>query len=127
MSELLTGVNWPAVLLGTVLAFGLGMIWFSPRMFGRIWSAGSHNIQPPARLPLAAMAIQLAGTFLMAWLVGITAVNDLLLTALLVILTIAVLQVGAGLFAQKSPGAALVDGGYVVMMGALMIAAQGLL
>jgi hypothetical protein len=63
----------------------------------------------------------------MAWLVGITAVNDLLLTALLVILTIGLLQVGAGLFAQKSRAAALIDGGYVVMMGALMIAAQGVL
>jgi hypothetical protein len=127
MNELLTGVNWPAVLLGTALAFGLGMIWFSPRMFGKIWSAGSHNIQAPARPPVGAMGIQLLGTFLMSWLVGLTAVNDLLLTALLVILTIGLLQVGAGLFAQKSRAAALIDGGYVVMMGALMIVAQGLL
>jgi hypothetical protein len=57
------------------------------------------------------MGIQLLGTFLMSWLVGLTAVNDLLLTALLVILTIGLLQVGAGLVAQKSRAAALIDGG----------------
>jgi hypothetical protein len=60
----MTGVNWPAVLLGTVLAFGLGMIWFSPRMFGKIWSEGSHGIAPPAQMPVAAMVVQFIGTFL---------------------------------------------------------------
>ena len=27
-------MNWAAVVVGTIAAFGLGMIWFSPRMFG---------------------------------------------------------------------------------------------
>ena len=47
MNGLTTGVNWPAVVLGTVLAFGLGMLWFSPKMFGKIWARGSHNLRPP--------------------------------------------------------------------------------
>ena len=46
--ELPANLNWPAVLLGTALAFGLGMVWFGP-LFGRSWAAGSHNITPPAR------------------------------------------------------------------------------
>ena len=125
--ELTSGVNWPAVLLGTVLAFGLGMLWFSPRMFGRAWSTGSHDIKPPTTPPLAAMGTQLAGTFLMAWLIGITAVADHLLTAILIIVAIAVLHLANGLFGQKSGTAALIDGGYVVAMGVLMIAAQGVL
>ena len=43
-------MNWAAVVVGTIAAFGLGMIWFSPRMFGKGWAEGSHNIQPPPSL-----------------------------------------------------------------------------
>ena len=127
MLELTVGVNWPAVALGTVLAFGLGMLWFSPRMFGKGWSLGSHILQPPATLPLAAMLTQFIGTALMAWIIGVTAVANALAAAFLVILAIAVLQLAAGLFSQKSRYAALVDAGYVVAMGALMIFAQAIL
>ena len=33
-----TLLNWPAVIAGTIAAFALGMIWFSPMMFGRAWA-----------------------------------------------------------------------------------------
>ncbi|MEZ5887130.1 MAG: DUF1761 domain-containing protein [Paracoccaceae bacterium] len=121
-----TGINWPAVLLGWAAAFALGMAWFGP-LFGRIWAAGSHNISPPARPPIAAMLAQLAGTFLLALVVGLTAVRNDLWTALAAIFALGVLQFAGGLFSQKAPGAALVDGAYPLAMGALMIAAQGLL
>jgi hypothetical protein len=127
MGELTTGVHWAAALLGTVLAFGLGMLRFSPRMFGRIWAAGSHDLKPPASLPLAAMAAQLLGTFLMAWVIGVTETGNLLMTAILLILAIASLVFSMDLFSQKTKGAALVDGGYVVAMGVLMILAQAIL
>lgn len=127
MLELTVGVNWPAVALGTVLAFGLGMLWFSPRMFGKGWSLGSHNLQPPATLPLAALLAQLIGTALMAWIIGVTMVANAVAPAILIILAIAVLQLAAGLFGQKTRYAALVDAGYVVAMGALMLLAQAIL
>ncbi|MCY1127363.1 DUF1761 domain-containing protein [Frigidibacter sp. RF13] len=121
-----TGINWPAVLLGTAAAFALGMVWFGP-LFGRIWAAGSHNISPPARPPVAAMLAQLAGTFFLAFVVGLTAVRNDLWTALAAILAVGVLQFAGRLFSQKTMGAALVDGTYPLAMGALMIAAQGIL
>ena len=34
MTELTANVNWLAVIIGAVIAFVLGMAWFSPRMFG---------------------------------------------------------------------------------------------
>lgn len=123
---MLQSVNWPAVILGTILAFGLGMFWFGA-IFGKGWAAGSHNITPPAKPPVPALALQLLGTLLLALVVGITAKTDDLATAILVILALAVLQLAGGLLSQKSRYAALVDGGYVVAMGALMILAQGLL
>ena len=126
MTTLLTQVNWPAILLGTAVAFILGMFWFG-QIFGKAWSAGSHNITPPAQMPLAAMAAQLVGTFLMATAIGATETVQDLATAVVLILAIATLQLGSALFSQKSTTAALIDGGYVVAMGVIMIAAQAIL
>ncbi len=120
-----SGVNWLAVLVGTAAAYGLGMLWFGP-LFGRVWAAGSHGITPPATPPLAAMGLQLLGTFLLALVIGITAATDALILALLVILALAVLGLAGALFGQKSTAASLVDGGYGLAMGAVMILAQGL-
>jgi hypothetical protein len=119
-------LNWIAVLAGTVVAFGLGMLWFGP-IFGTAWAKGSHDIQPPDRPPLTAMALQLAGTFLLALVIGLTAQTNALGTAIAAILAMAVLQLAGGLFSQKSAAAALIDAGYIIAMGAIMIAAQGLL
>ncbi len=124
-TTLLSQVNWLAVLAGTVAAFALGMVWFG-QIFGKVWARGSHDIMPPATLPLAAMAVQLVGTFLMALLIGATETVQDLPTAVVAILAIAALQLGGSLFSQKSPAAALVDGCFVVAMGVLMIAAQAI-
>lgn len=125
MDDILMNVNWLAVLVGTAAAFALGMVWFGP-IFGKVWRAGSHNIVRPESLPMPAMAAQLIGTFLMAWLIGATATINALVTAIVAILAIALLQLAAALFSQKSTGAALVDAGYVVAMGVVMILAQGI-
>ncbi len=120
-------MNWPAVVLGTVLAFGLGMIWFSPIMFGKTWSTGSHGIAPPDSPPVMAMVVQLGGTFLLACLVGMTETNEAIGTAIIGILAVALTVAGMDLFSQKTGKATLVDAGYIVAGGALMIVAQGLL
>ena len=120
-------MNWGAVALGTVVAFLLGMLWFSPKMFGAAWSAGSHNIQAPASPPLAAMVIQLIGTFAMAFVIGMTETNEAIGTAIAAVLAITLIVAGMDLFSQKSAKATLIDAGYVVAMGVLMIGAQGVL
>ncbi|MGC1427691.1 MAG: DUF1761 domain-containing protein [Albidovulum sp.] len=119
-------LNWTAVIAGTVVAFGLGMLWFGP-LFGKAWAQGSHGIQPPARPPLAAMAVQLAGTFMLAIVIGLTAQTSALGTALAAIAAATFLHFAGGLFSQKNLSAALIDGSYIVAMGVIMIAAQGLL
>lgn len=122
-----TNINWAAVALGTVLAFGLGMLWFSPAMFGKKWAAGSHDIQPPASPPIAAMTWMLVGTFLMALVVGMTETTNALFTAIAAILAVAVVVLAMDLFSQKTKAAAMIDAGYVVAMGVVMIAAQAIL
>ena len=120
-------LNIAATLLGAIAAFGLGMIWFSPLLFGRAWAAGSHAISPPVRPPLLAMAVQFAGTAALALVIGLTATTDALGTAIAAILAAALLVAGMDLFSQKSRRATLIDSGYVVTAGIVMIAAQGLL
>ncbi len=120
-------VNWLAVIAGTVVAYGLGMLWFSPRMFGTGWAAGNRNLQVPSSPPMSAAIVQLIGVFLLALVVGITATTDALITAILAILAAATLVAGLGLFAQKNGYAVKVESGYIVVAGILMIAAQAIL
>ena len=126
MTTLLSNVNWLAVIVGTVLSFGLGMVWFG-QIFGKVWAAGSHNLSRPESLPLAAMLAQLTGTFLLALVIGATETIQDLPTAIVAILAFAALQLGGSLFSQKSTAAALVDGSFVVAMGVVMIGAQAVL
>jgi len=120
-------MNWAAVVVGTVAAFGLGMLWFSPKMFGKAWAAGSHNIQAPASLPIMAMVIQFIGIAILALVVGITETNQAIMTAIGAILAVALFVAGMDLFSQKSGKATVIDASYVVASGALMILAQGLI
>ncbi len=120
-------VNWLAVIVGTVVAYGLGMLWFSPRMFGTGWAAGNRDLQVPSSPPMSAAIVQLMGVFLLALVVGITATTDALITAILAILAAATLVAGLGLFAQKNGYAVKVESGYIVVAGILMIAAQAIL
>jgi hypothetical protein len=120
-------MNWAAVAVGTIVAFGLGMLWFSPILFGKSWAVGSHNIKPPESAPISAMVVQFAGTVLLALVVGMTETNEAILTAIGAILAVAVTVAGMDLFSQKSGKATLIDAGYIVVAGALMIGAQGLL
>jgi len=123
----ITLMNWAAVALGAVAAFGLGMIWFSPRMFGKAWAAGSHDLQPPQKAPIAAMIVQLAGIVLLALVVGMTETNQAIMTAVGAILAGALIVAGMDLFSQKTVRATMIDAGYIVASGAVMILAQGIL
>ena len=123
----LTGLNWPALLAGTAVAYVLGFVWFSPLLFGKAWVAGSHNIAPPEKPPLDAMALMLAGTFLLALVVAITATQDMLITAIAAIAAAAALVAGMDRFSAKNAAATLIDSCYVLASGTIMIAAQGIL
>lgn len=120
-------LNWPAVIAGTVAAFALGMIWFGPRLFGRGWAQGSHGLTPPDSPPVAAMVLTFAGLFLLALVVGMTETDEAIGTAVMAILAVAVTIAGMDLFSQKSGGATLIDAGYILASGVLMIAAQAIL
>ena len=126
MESEFANLNWTAVLAGTIAAYALGMIWFSPLLFGKGWSKGSHNLQPPEQAPVGAMVIMFAATLLLALLIGMTETRDMLLTAIVGILACALTVAGMAMFSQKTTYATVVDAGYVVAMGVIMILAQAI-
>ena len=130
MEELLMNVNWTAVVVGAVLAFVLGWLWYSPKLFGSAWAKGSGinmDSEKKSKMEAAPMVAQAAGTFLMAWVIGITATTDSLTLAILITLTIATLIKASGLFAMKSKMAVTIDAGFVLAMAAVMIAVHALI
>lgn len=127
MNEITVNVNWLAVAVGAVLAYALGYLWYSPKLFGKKWAEGVGLKQAPDKLPVAAMTMQAIGTFLLAWMVGVTAANNALLTIILVIATIVALMLAGSLFTLKSNYAMFTEAGFVVAMAVIMIAVQGLL
>ena len=127
MGELTANVNWLAVIVGTVVAFLVGWLWYSPRLFGKQWAAGSGvDLGSASSMPMGAMVLQLLGTFCLAWVIGITATTDSLMMAILIIITLALVVVSGGLFARKNGTAASIDAGFIIAMGVVMIICQGI-
>ena len=122
MTDITANVNWLAVGVGTVLAFALGGLWYSPKLFGTKWAEGAGvSIGANDGQPKAALVTQLIATFLLAWVVGVTAANDALVTIILVTVTIAALMAAGGMFARKSRYAIVTEAGFVVVMVVIMI------
>ncbi len=128
MNELSAGVSWAAVVAGFVLSFLLGWLWYSPRVFGRTWAQGvGVQMNDAGKLPAFAMVTQALGTFGLAWLFGITATKNALLTIILVLLTLILLIVSNGKYAQKSNVAVAIEAGYILAMGIIMFICQAVL
>ena len=126
MAELTVGVNWLAVIIGFVLAWLLGWVWYSPKLFGTKWAEGKGvDLGTSTDMPVAAMVAQAVGTFGLAWLVGITAKSNHLLTIILVLLTFAFLVAANGMFGKSSSYTVRTEVGFIIAMGVIMIATQG--
>jgi hypothetical protein len=127
MGEITTGVNWIAVIVGAVVAFALGWLWYLPKVFGAKWAEGARvSLDDSSGFFAVALSAQAIGTFLLAWVVGVTATMDALLTIILIVLTIVFLVIAGGNFSQKNRYAITTEAGYVVAMAAIMIACQAI-
>lgn len=128
MSELTMGVNWIAVITGAVIAFLLGWLWYSPKLFGTKWAQGvGIDLGGAHEMPKVALLMQAVGLFLMSWFVGVTAVSQALFTVILATVAFTVLAYSGGAFAQKSAYSRAVDAGYWIVALVIMIVCQGVL
>lgn len=123
MNELTMNVNWLAVGIGTVLSFMLGWLWYSPKVLGKKWAEGSGiELTDSSAMPVTPLIFQLLATFLLAWLIAITATHEALLTAILILLTVACFVATNSMFVKKSTTAITIEVGFVLAMGVVMIA-----
>lgn len=125
METLIQDVNWLAVVVGAVVAFAVGGLWYSKKLFGTKWaeSVGINTDDGSGSMGMA-MLTQATGTFLLAWVIGVTQTTGSLMLAVLIAVTISVLMKAGGLFTQRSTYAIAVDSSYVLVMAAVMIAAH---
>lgn len=127
MNELTGGVSWVGVIAGAVVAFLVGWLWYSPKLFGTKWAEGvGVKMADASAMPVGAMISQVVGLLLMSWFVGVTAASNALLTVILATVAFAVLAYSGGMFAQKSAYARNVDAGYLVVSLVVMVVCQGI-
>ena len=128
MGEITANVNWLAVIVGAVLSFLLGWLWYSPKMFGTKWAEGvGVSLADSSEMPVKAMVTQAVATFFLAWVVGVFAANNALSTLILVILTIVLLMAAGSFFGKKSDYAIATEVGFVVTMAVIMVVVQSIL
>lgn len=128
MSEITANVNWLAVIVGAVLAYALGWLWYSPKLFGAKWAEGvGAKTDGTGAMPVAPLILQAIGTFLLSWIVGVTAARNALATAILIAATFMVLLAASAQFTRKSNYAMWTEVSFVAAMVALMIAVQAAL
>jgi len=121
MEEIISNINWLAVVVGAVISFILGGFWYSPKMFQKAWIKGT-GISPNDKGSVAhPIIVQAIGTFLYAWVIGVTIQMDFLALAILIILTLAILVKANGLFVRKSLAAVRIESGFILVMGIIMI------
>lgn len=124
MAEITSGVNWLAVIVGAVVSFGLGALWYSPKLFGTGWMEGVGLSTEDAAGIAAPMTLQTAGTLLFAWTVGVMAARDALLSTVLITATITFLIAANGSFAKKSRYAIMTEAGFIVAMAVVLVVAH---
>ena len=127
MGELTAGVSWLAVVVGAVVSFLAGWLWYSPKLFGPKWAEGvGVQMGTASEMPVAAMVSQIIGLLLMSWFVGVTAESDALMTVILGTLAFTVLAYSGGLFRKNSTYARNTDAGYWIVSLVIMIICQGI-
>ena len=128
MEEITANVNWLAVIVGAVLSFLLGWLWYSPMLFGTKWAEGvGVELGAASAMPVGAMVSQAVAILLLAWLFGVTAGNDALLTIILVVLAIAAFIFSGGMFTKKSMYAVYTETGYIIAIAVVMFVVQAVL
>ena len=127
MGELTTGVSWLAVIVGAVVSFLVGWLWYSPKLFGPKWAEGVGVEMGTANdMPFEAMIFQAIGLLLMSWFVGVTAASNALLTVILGTVAFVVLAYSGGLFTKKSKYARYTEAGSWLVSLVIMVICQGI-
>jgi hypothetical protein len=127
-------LNWPAILVATVAAFGLGGVWYGP-LFGKAWQKlvglSDEQLQQgsPAKTFGGAFVLTLVMATALALLLQLHPAPDLLSGANIgVLLGICLIATSIGinyLFARRALALYLIEAGYMVALMTLLGAILG--
>ena len=128
LAQILTGVNWIAVVISTAAAFMLGGLWYSKALFGNVWmqeiglTEDAVNNASMARTFGGTIVLQIiAATALSAFLGADSTWFSGLQTGLWVgLLWIATAYGVTYLFEQRSVRLFLINAGYYVVLYTIM-------
>jgi 4-hydroxybenzoate polyprenyltransferase len=125
MDIFFAGMDWLPTVLGAVIAYALGWVWYSPKLFAYRWLDGvGLSVEDMTGPPIAAMAVQALGTFLLAWMIGLAFANAMPALAIVAVGALIVLLASSGLYTQKKWSAIVIEVGYVLVMTAVMVGAH---
>ena len=127
MQELTANVSWIAVIVGAVVSFIIGGLWYSPKVFGAKWAEGSGlKDWESGDVPMSAMVMNFIGLLLMSWFVSVTAGNNALLTVILATAAFTVLAMSGGMFIRQSAYARNANAGYWIVALVVMVICNGI-
>lgn len=122
MDAITTGISWWAVGISTVICFFLGGLWYSPMLFGKQWSEGvGVKMGDSSTQPVAAMVLQLAGTYFLAWIIALADAINAWPAAVLIVIALITLLIASNLFSEHSVVASLIQGLFVFVMALIMV------
>ena len=122
MDIFFAGMDWLPTVLGAIIAYALGWVWYSPKLFAYRWLNGvGLSVDDMSGPPIAAMAVQALGTFLLAWMIGMAFANAMPAMAIVAVGSLIVLLASSGLYTQKKWSAIVIEVGYVLAMAAIMV------
>lgn len=128
MDSVFLNVDWTAVVVGAVLAYLVGWLWYSKRLFGKDWEVGVGLETSSTSVTHGdAIVAQAFGTFLLSWVVGVTVVTQNSMLAILVAFSTAALMRAKGCFTRNSRYAIAVDSGFVLIMVLIMMLVHAVL
>lgn len=113
-------IAWTPVLVSTGIAFLLGWLWYSDKMFLAQWQAGigAPVWQAPLWMP---MAVQLFSTLILAVITHISLAQGHLGFVFLSALMLVGFIKSNGLYAGKTKTAIAIEVGYIVVMVLIMV------
>ena len=131
----MVAVNWLAVLVAGIVHFAIGMIWYSPIMFGKLWMelAGVKEMKASAKDMILSLLSSLVVAYVLAQLVcsnivcyagAGSLINGALLGIMIEIGFIATLLLGEMIFEKKPFKLFILRNGYnllaLAVIGALL-------
>lgn len=121
-------INWIAVVVAALLGFGIGALWYSPKVFGTAWVAELgkpvEQLGSPAQAMTVTFLTTLAGAVAVAWFMAVIPMvgwmPGLKLGLFIGVMLVGANQISDGAYQGRSWKVRLIDAGYRTVMFAVI-------